>query len=81
MIEEVFIAEYNDCIYESQHKTISIHKTKRGAELAMVEHYNKRAEYWTEIFNDIEDYDEKHFEIGKALQMENWRVREVKLEK
>lgn len=80
MIQEVFIAEYNDCIYESQYKTISIHKTKRGAETALVNHYNERAKYWTEHFDDIEDYDEKHLEIGKALQMENWRVREIKLE-
>ena len=80
MIEQVFIAEYNDCIHESQHTTISVHKTKRGAETAIIKHYNERAKYWEEILEDIEDYDERNNEIGDALKMENWRVREMKLE-
>jgi len=35
---KVFAAVYCDCIYESSYGTISLHKTREGAELAIENH-------------------------------------------
>ena len=35
---KVYAFLYNSCIYESAHATMSLHKTRKGAEMAMEVH-------------------------------------------
>lgn len=38
---KIWAFQYNDCYYESSYETMSLHKTKEGAEGAMDKHKRK----------------------------------------
>lgn len=69
----VYAFLYNSCIYESAYATISLHKTKKGAEMAMQFHKaEKEKEHWA-IYDKIpEDYYMHPFG-----EHEDWCVEEM----
>lgn len=67
----VYAFKYCPCIYESAYGTISLHATKKGAEIAMEFHKNEALEDHKRIYGDDED-----FEFG---QFEHWVVDEVEI--
>ncbi len=70
-MEKVYEFMYTSCIHESAMATISIHKTRKGAELAMLCHQQEaRKEF------DRMDYEEHGFKFG---EYENWQVCETEV--
>ena len=74
--ESLFLAMYNPMIYESSFGIISVHKTRKGAEMAIEFHKNEARKEWEEIYPT------------KALQKESpfgsfeaWEVYEIELSK
>ena len=72
---------YNSCIYESAHALISIHKTKDGADKALVLHKEMKRGEWQILVDSDED---KGTDMGYEVlcpfgDMEDWHVREVEL--
>jgi len=45
-MDVVFQFIYNDCIHESSALTVSIHRTRKGAEMAMEYHKNEKRKKW-----------------------------------
>lgn len=72
--EKVFIAMYNPMIYESSFGIISIHKTERGAQMAMEFHKEERRKEWLEMYPLKEEQEE--FLFG---EFESWKVGEAEL--
>lgn len=56
-METVFEFWYNDCIYESAAECISLHKTRKGAEMAMEFHKEQKRKEFEEMYKDEEDID------------------------
>jgi len=73
MIERVFVALYNPMIYESSFGIISIHKTRKGAEMAMEFHKEEKRKEWEERYKDE---NEEIREFCKFGQFEAWFVQE-----
>ena len=73
--ETVFVALYNPMIYESCFGIISIHKTKRSAEMALEFHKAEKIKEWKEMYPTKEDQEE--FVFG---QFEAWTVKEMDVE-
>ncbi len=46
MTDKVYEFWYNDCIHESAAACISLHRTKKGAEMAMEFHKNEKLKKW-----------------------------------
>ena len=76
-MDKVYQFLYCDCIYESSHLTMSLHKTKKGAYQAMRKYIIKNYTDW---------YDERIL-WGKDRKSsikfgthENWCVKEITLE-
>lgn len=46
--DKVYEAAYNPCIHESVYGTISLHRTRRGADMAMEFHKAERLKEWGE---------------------------------
>ena len=72
---KVYEALYNDCIHESSFATISIHKTKEGAEKAIHEHNMEKIIEHQEIYKDDED-GIPEFNEGN---MQQWSIIETEL--
>lgn len=69
---KIYLASYLPCIYEGNYGTISVHKTKKGAEIAVGFHKEKcRKEYY-----DLWKNDEPPIEFGAH---EAWNIFEDKL--
>lgn len=66
---KIYEALYCSCTHESSYATISIHKTKKGAYLAMKAH--KENDYW------------ENFNFGRKMRKykdsKSWAVREKEL--
>lgn len=75
-MEKVYTFDYCDCIYESAFYTVSLHRTKKGAEMAMEYH---KAEKLKE-FNDLYDKSTQKEYGFKFGQMESWRVSEMDIQ-
>ena len=75
-MEKVYTFDYCDCIYESAFYTVSLHRTKKGAEIAMEFH---KAEKLKE-FNDLYDKPTQNEYDFKFGQMEAWRVSEMNIQ-
>ncbi len=61
MVEIIYLALYNDCIYESSARTLSAHRTKEGAEKAIADHkFNKQKEH-DEMFSSCKEDDRPDF--------------------
>ena len=61
---------YNPMIHESGYITISIHRTREGAEKALAWHKNDCIKEWKEIMKD----DLAEFPFG---QSQDWRIEEI----
>jgi len=72
MIDKVYEFWYNDCIYESAAECISLHRTKKGAEMAMEFHKEERRKEFEELLEDSID----EYQFGKFDDMCAWGVRE-----
>jgi len=64
----VWIAKYCPCIHESSYGIISVHKTKRGAEMAMEFHKEQERKEWEDMelessFGEHEDWRVDEYEI------------------
>ena len=69
---KVYLALYNDCIFESSSRTLSVHLSKEGAEKTAQEH---KDEVKKEFDKKDDDYKEDcSFDWGKS-----WGVREVEV--
>lgn len=71
----VFLAMYNPMIHESSYGIISVHKTQKGAEMAIEFNKNDERNIWLEEHPNKKDQEE--FPFGKY---QNWKVEKVKLE-
>lgn len=69
--DTVYIAMYNPMIYESSFGVISIHKTRKGAEMAIEFDREERRKEWLEMYPSKKEQEE--YEFGK---FESWLVRE-----
>ena len=72
--EKVYLAMYNPMIYESSFGVISIHKSRKGAEMAMEFHKNEKYKEWERLYSS--DEDKKDFPFGS---FEEWIVDEWEL--
>lgn len=76
--EIIFEALYNDCFYESSYATISIHKTREGAEKAIEEHKAAmKVEYEKEVALDVADGLGGHSAFPYEWQA--WDIKETEL--
>lgn len=55
-MNKVYEFWHNPCIHESNDGCISLHKTRKGAEMAMEFHKKQIVEEWAESDMDIPDY-------------------------
>jgi len=62
---------YNGCVYESSWTTISLHRTKKGAEKALKEHRQKELDE----FNKLDLGDDKY----KFGEHEDWCIKKVQI--
>ncbi len=70
-MEEVYEFMYTSCIHESAAATLSIHRTRKGAEIAMEQHkYEKRKEYDRRQINAVEFGEFERWEITKTKVLE-----------
>ena len=56
-METVFEFWYTDCIHESAAECISLHKTRKGAEIAMEFHKEQKRKEFEEMYKDEEGID------------------------
>ena len=50
----IYEAMYNPCIYESSYMILSLHKTRKGAEIAIQNHKNEVKKEFDDMYNDPE---------------------------
>lgn len=67
--QKVFIAMYNPMIYESSFGVISVHKTERGAQMAMEFHKEEQRKQWLKMYPTKDEQEE--FPFGS---FESWKV-------
>jgi hypothetical protein len=72
MTETVYAFMYCDCVFESSFATISLHRSKEGAEKAMEAHRAKKKEWHDKMYAD-EDED---FKFG---EFEDWTVEPLEI--
>ena len=70
----LFIAMYNPMIYESSFGIISIHRTERGAQMAMEFHKEEERNRWLEMYPTKEEQEEYPFG-----SFESWKVGTAEL--
>lgn len=78
MINIVYAFQYCPCVHESSYGVVSLHRTQKGAEMALEFHRNmeqqKYDEYHKEISEDISDFP---YDFG---QFEGWRVKKIEIQ-
>lgn len=72
MSDKVYAFEYCPCIHESSLGVISLHRTKKGAEIAMELHKNEKKKEFDALYDNIEP-------VSGFGTFEDWRVREIKI--
>jgi hypothetical protein len=65
---------YNPMIHESGYITMSIHRTRKGAEMALEFHKAEMKKEWNKM------YDEPDEEPWKFGHFEDWKIEEIKLQ-
>jgi len=70
----VYIAMYNPMIHESSFGIISVHKTEKGAQMAMEFHKEEQKKEWIETYPDEDG--QKRFPFG---HFESWAVEHIEL--
>lgn len=71
----LYAFRYCDCIFESSHATKSLHRTRKGAEIALEFHKNEKRKEYEEVYPTEEDREE--FPFGTH---EDWDIEEIKIE-
>ncbi len=71
--EPLYEALYNSCIHESDTQTLSVHRTRKGAEMAIEFHKNEQKKIWEDLYKDVP----VEFQTPFA-QFEWWGVDEIK---
>ena len=71
---KVFEFVYNECVWESSSRTVSIHKTLKGAEMALDFHRQKAREEYEEMYVP---HERKEHPFG---DMEYWGIIETEVE-
>lgn len=56
MTDKVYEFWYNNCIYESAAACMSLHRTKKGAEMAMEFHKEEKRKEYEELYKDEPEY-------------------------
>ena len=81
VLAPVFVYEflYNSDCCESAAATISIHKTKKGAEMAMEFHKAEKQKQWDEMRKLDEENDPEYWKEFKWDFDQWWGVRECEL--
>ena len=74
-VNKVYEFWYNDCVYECASISMSLHRTKRGAEMAMEFHKKQKQKEWDELY---ENEDDKEF-YNCFNNMFAWGVRECEI--
>jgi hypothetical protein len=72
----LFEALYNECYHESSYATLSIHRTRKGAEMAIEFHRAERQKEWDDIYTDKKDPWYQPFNTTS----ERWAVNEIELQ-
>lgn len=72
-METVYAFKYCDCVYESSYATISLHRSKEGADKAMEAHKLERKEWYDKLYADEEDDD------TSFTDFEDWLVEPVEI--
>lgn len=72
MENKVYAFEYCPCVRESSFGVVSLHRTKKGAEIAMEFHKNEKKKEFNALYDDIEP-------VCGFGTFEDWRVREIKI--
>lgn len=70
---KVFEFAYSECIYEGGCVTQSIHKTLKGAEIALDFHKDQMRKEWLELWNERE---REEFPFGDT---ERWIIKETEV--
>lgn len=70
----LFIAMYNPMIYESSFGIISIHRTERGAQMAMEFHKEEQRKEWLAMYPTKDEQEEYPF-----ASFESWKVGTAEL--
>ena len=70
----IYIAMYNPMIYESTYRVISLHRTRKDAEIALAFHKEEKRKEWLEMYPTEDEQKESPF--GKY---EAWNVFEEPL--
>ena len=73
-MDKIFVALYNPMIYESSFGIINIHKTRKGAEMAMEFHKKKLKKEWKNLHKTTEE--RKDIPFG---EFQSWLVLEYEL--
>ena len=77
-IEKIYAFEYCPCIHESSYGVVSLHRTRKGAEIAMEFHRNAlKTEYDVYHKYIIEDLPDYPYSFGK---FERWKVVEIEIQ-
>jgi len=74
---KVYLAKYNDCIHESQPRTLSAHFTPLGAQKAIDYHRMERIKWWEFVYENDED---KVDEVDSAMRTEEWSIQEMEVQ-
>ena len=69
---KVYEFAYSECIHESGCVTLSIHETRKGAEMALDFHKESMYKEWLELWETKEE--RKRFPFG---DMEKWIIKET----
>jgi hypothetical protein len=77
MKDNVFLAMYNPMIHESTFGVISVHKTRKGAEMAVEFHKDSMRKEHNEFLKDRDPKDD--FDYGEFDRFLAWNVYEIKL--
>lgn len=74
---KVYAFNYCPCIHESATQTISLHKSLKGAEMAMEFHKNEALKEHEDYLNRLDKVARKYaVEFGRG---ESWEVEEVEI--
>lgn len=72
----LFEALYNECYHESSYTTISLHRTRKGAETAIEWHKAERQKEWEQIYSDKKD----PFWLSFYKSSERWAINEIEVQ-
>lgn len=78
-MKKIYLAQYCHCVHESSYATISIHKTKEGAENAVKK---DKEQAYLKYLEDKAEWDkiEPDIPFGEFAKHEDWNVTEAMLE-